>query len=117
MNMNTPRLSAGRVTATDLGDRLRESAAIMAIADQIDAERRFGVWPPRRSPALTQCSGPCARGLRACPAPDACERMADSDADGFGFWRGMLVAVGAAFLVAACVAFAFGLDWLFRVLA
>jgi hypothetical protein len=100
MNMNTPPISTGRVSSADLGKRLRESAAVLAIADQIDAERRFGIWPPRRGGALTDCSGPCAQGRRACPCPDACERL--SSDDDHGFTRGMLFA--AVVFVAFCAA-------------
>jgi hypothetical protein len=99
MNMNTPTITPGPLRASDLGNRQRERAAVLDIAERIDAERRFGIWPPRRGGALTECSGPCAQGRRDCPCPDACERL---DGEDHGFTRGMLFA--AAVTVAACAA-------------
>jgi hypothetical protein len=116
MNMNIPANRAGRLTVDDLDTRQRERAAVLEIAERIDAERRFGIWPPSRPVPLTECSGPCSQGRRACPCPDACERLqpADDDADGMGAARGIVIALGAVGLVAACIGFAFGLNWLFR---
>ena len=100
MNMNTPTITAGPVRGSDLNERMSERAAVLEIAERIDAERRFGIWPPRRGGALNSCGGPCAQGRRACPCPDACARL--SSDDDHGFTRGMLFA--ALVFVAVCAA-------------
>jgi hypothetical protein len=115
MNMNIPAHSAGRLTVDDLDTRQRERAAVLEIAERIDAERRFGVWPVRRVMPLTQCGGPCSQGRRVCPCPDACEHA--DDPDNLNPGRALVLLFSAAALVAACFAVAFGLDALFRALS
>lgn len=84
----------GLLPEQHLDTRIRERAAVMDLAEQIDRERRQGAWPARRASApLTTCTGPCEQGRRACPCPEACTRADNDDADGFGFWRGLLVAL------------------------
>lgn len=95
MNLNTTMTPQRRVSERDIEERQRERAAVLEIAEKLDAERRFGIWPPSRPAPLTQCAGPCAQGRRACPSPRACERMqpADEDVDGFGPARGLVAAI------------------------
>jgi hypothetical protein len=102
-----------------LDTRIRERAAVLDLAEQIDRERRFGAWPTRRAgSALSVCTGPCAQGRRACPCPDACARSSPrdddhADADGLGLWRGLVVAVS---LIGLCAMAALGvarvISWL-----
>ena len=115
MNMNAPAHHAGRLTVDDLDTRQRERAAVLDIAERIDAERRFGVWPPSRPVPLTECSGPCNQGRSACPCPEACHRMRE-DANGVSFTRGLLTAIVAVGFVAASFGVAMALDWLYRAL-
>jgi hypothetical protein len=91
----------GLLTEQHLDTRIRERAAVMDLAEQIDRERRQGAWPARRaSGPLSTCTGPCQQGRLPCPCPDACTRADrdDGDADGFGFWRGLLLALAVTAL-------------------
>jgi hypothetical protein len=108
INMNNPTVQPGRVTATDVDERQRERSAVLEIAEQIDAERRFGIWPPSKPMPLSMCGGPCQQDRRACPSPQACERMpADEDKDGFGPSRGIvMLIVLSVVLVSICAAVA-----------
>jgi hypothetical protein len=103
MNMNYPAISPGALRAADLDERMTERRALYSLADQIaearrlDDEMRRGSWT--KPSVRNGCSGPCAQGRRACPCPDACERLHRED---HSFTRGLLFA--AAVFVAACAA-------------
>jgi hypothetical protein len=83
----------GLLTEQHLDTRIRERAAAMEIADQLEREARRE-WPARRAAAMARCSGPCNQGRQACQAPQACQQAEDDDAhDNLRPARGLVAAL------------------------
>jgi len=101
MNLNsttTPR----QVTERDLDTRMRERAAVLEIADQLEREARRD-WPARRAAAAARCSGPCNQGRQPCRSPQACQRPDDDADDDLRPARGIVAALLITLLCALVV--------------
>jgi hypothetical protein len=99
MNLNTPTRHPGAVTEHDLDTRMRERAAVLEIADQLEREARRD-WPARRAAAVAQCSGPCKQGRQPCKLSQACQQPEPDAPDNLRPARGI---VAALLITALCV--------------
>jgi hypothetical protein len=101
MHININDTPARPVTERDIDDRLRERAAVMEIADQLEREARAN-WPARRAAQYAKCTGACEHGRRRCAAPDACQQPVD-EPDNLRPARGFVSAILITAVIAALV--------------